>query len=80
MRSLLIGEAASQVEVAAIRAALADAPTVRRLIHLRTCTLVLTSCWSTQDQGRPCGRQHPGQGGRRCSTTGWMRVVTRVSQ
>jgi hypothetical protein len=26
MRSLLIGEAASQVEVAAIRAALADAP------------------------------------------------------
>jgi len=39
MRSLLIGEAASQAEVAAIRAALSDGPVVRRLIHLRTLQL-----------------------------------------
>jgi cation diffusion facilitator family transporter len=39
MRSLLIGEAASQAEVAAIRAALSDSPMVRRLIHLRTLQL-----------------------------------------
>jgi hypothetical protein len=39
MRSLLIGGAASQAEVAAIRAALLDGPTVRRLIHLRTLQL-----------------------------------------
>ncbi len=39
MRSLLIGEAASQAEVAAIRAALLDGPMVRRLIHLRTLQL-----------------------------------------
>src|SRR5215217_8751001 len=35
IRSLLIGEAASQAEVAAIGAALIDGPAVRRLIHLR---------------------------------------------
>jgi cation diffusion facilitator family transporter len=39
MRSLLIGEAASQPEVAAIRAALIDGSVVRRLIHLRTLQL-----------------------------------------
>ena len=39
MRSLLIGEAASQAEVAAIGAALIDGPAVRRLIHLRTLHL-----------------------------------------
>src|SRR4030095_10336839 len=39
MRSLLIGEAASQAEVAAIGAALIDGPAVRRLIHLRTLQL-----------------------------------------
>jgi divalent metal cation (Fe/Co/Zn/Cd) transporter len=39
MRSLLIGEAASQAEVAAIQAALIDDPVVRRLIHLRTLQL-----------------------------------------
>jgi divalent metal cation (Fe/Co/Zn/Cd) transporter len=39
MRSLLIGEAASQAEVAAIRAALSDGPVVRRLIHLRSLQL-----------------------------------------
>jgi cation diffusion facilitator family transporter len=39
MRSLLIGEAASQAEMAAIRAALLDGPVVRRLIHLRTLQL-----------------------------------------
>jgi cation diffusion facilitator family transporter len=39
MRSLLIGEAASQAEVAAIRAALVDGPVVRRLIHMRTLQL-----------------------------------------
>jgi divalent metal cation (Fe/Co/Zn/Cd) transporter len=39
MRSLLIGEAASRAEVVAIRAALAGAPMVRRLIHLRTLHL-----------------------------------------
>jgi divalent metal cation (Fe/Co/Zn/Cd) transporter len=39
MRSLLIGEAASPAEVAAIRAALSDGPVVRRLIHLRTLQL-----------------------------------------
>jgi len=39
MRSLLIGEAASQAQVAAIRAALLDGPVVRRLIHLRTLQL-----------------------------------------
>jgi cation diffusion facilitator family transporter len=39
MRSLLIGEAASQAEVAAIGAALIDGPAVRRQIHLRTLHL-----------------------------------------
>ena len=39
MRSLLIGEAASRAEVAAIRAALLDGISVRRLIHLRTLQL-----------------------------------------
>ncbi len=39
MRSLLIGEAASPAEVAAIRAALGDGLLVRRLIHLRTLQL-----------------------------------------
>jgi cation diffusion facilitator family transporter len=39
MRSLLIGEAAGQAEVAAIRAALVDGPMVRRLIHMRTLQL-----------------------------------------
>ena len=39
MRSLLIGEAASRAELAAIRAALVDGPAVRRLIHLRTLHL-----------------------------------------
>jgi cation diffusion facilitator family transporter len=39
MRSLLIGEAASQAQVAAIQAALLDGPVVRRLIHLRTLQL-----------------------------------------
>jgi cation diffusion facilitator family transporter len=39
MRSLLIGEAASRAEVAAIQAALVDGPAVRRLIHLRTLHL-----------------------------------------
>jgi cation diffusion facilitator family transporter len=39
MRGLLIGEAASKVEVAAIRAALVDGAAVRRLIHLRTLHL-----------------------------------------
>lgn len=36
MKSLLIGEAASSGEIARIRAALEDAPDVRRLIHVRT--------------------------------------------
>jgi cation diffusion facilitator family transporter len=39
MRSLLIGEAASPAEVAAIRAALTGHPMIRRLIHLRTLQL-----------------------------------------
>jgi cation diffusion facilitator family transporter len=39
MRSLLIGEAASQAEVAAIRTALTGGSVVRRLIHLRTLQL-----------------------------------------
>jgi divalent metal cation (Fe/Co/Zn/Cd) transporter len=39
MRSLLVGEAASQAEVAAIQAALSDDPVVHRLIHLRTLQL-----------------------------------------
>ena len=39
MRSLLIGEAANQAEVATIGAALVDGPAVRRLIHLRTLHL-----------------------------------------
>jgi divalent metal cation (Fe/Co/Zn/Cd) transporter len=39
MRSLLIGEAASQAEVAAIQAALNEDPVIRRLIHLRTLQL-----------------------------------------
>jgi cation diffusion facilitator family transporter len=39
MKSLLIGEAASAADVAAIRAAIASAPRVRRLIHLRTLHL-----------------------------------------
>jgi cation diffusion facilitator family transporter len=39
MRSLLIGEAASQAEEAAIQTALSDDPVVRRLIHLRTLQL-----------------------------------------
>ncbi len=39
MQSLLIGEAAGQAEVAAIRAALIDGPVVRRLIHVRTLQL-----------------------------------------
>jgi len=36
MKSLLIGEPASETDEAAIRAAIAAAPAVRRLIHLRT--------------------------------------------
>ena len=36
MKSLLIGESASPGDVAAIRAALEGAPSVRRVIHLRT--------------------------------------------
>ena len=36
MASLLIGEAASPRDIAIISAALTDAPSVRRLIHLRT--------------------------------------------
>jgi cation diffusion facilitator family transporter len=39
MRSLLVGEAASEAEVAAIGAALSDGASVRRLIHLRTLQL-----------------------------------------
>lgn len=39
MRSLLVGEAAGRDESAAIRAALASAPGVRKLIHLRTMHL-----------------------------------------
>ena len=36
MRSLLLGEAASKADVAAIEHAIAGSPSVRRLIHLRT--------------------------------------------
>jgi cation diffusion facilitator family transporter len=39
MRSLLVGESAGRVEVAAIQEALQGAPGVRRLIHLRTMHL-----------------------------------------
>ncbi|MBX7159813.1 MAG: cation diffusion facilitator family transporter [Acidimicrobiia bacterium] len=36
MKSLLIGEAASEIDVAAIESAVRDSPSVRKLIHLRT--------------------------------------------
>lgn len=36
MKSLLIGEAASEIDVATIESAITSAPSVRRLIHMRT--------------------------------------------